>query len=952
MSGWRNQLNSVGNNAFDFVQRISSELAAETPIDPSSELDYHKQKALEKEKELVRYQNQLVDKNRQIEELTENVRAAYEEVEMTRQSLLNRIAAKELELEKAKYEIEALRDFQTSTDPEQERNEKELILELELIKAEKAALSDELSFLAKRLEESESNQRKAVVEESQPKQEDFKYQSVLDDLKKAEARIEDLQNQNRALAEELAMRPRSTSPVTRESRVNVAELEEIENQVDLLRQERDQFKVQFEKSEVKAKEMEGLMTALSEQCQILGAEVESYMKKAPEITNVFQVPVVSKELDELREELNDLEAERQKATIELEEIRKTFKEKEASFATRIQELESTLAETSDVVTPSYLTNKVEQLLRDLEEVKVEKKSIEDRYQSTQEVLSKNENLYQDVSNLCKLLSEDSSVNLQNLIEKQKLGYSELKMRLKNTEDLMNQQKFNFESTTGDLEQQIDQANLAFLETRKKLADAESLIQKLENEKLELQNRAVEVKNNDNQNDELSQQRMQQLEELVRLKENEHIAEKEKLDLLESKTLETFMLVRDLSEGLREEYGIVVDEKANDDINYKIRNLVFSLKGLVASVNERLKDYERRIQEVTAVKNEVQQRLDQSANQLLHLHEENQYLRSQFNIAQDSVEELTAEKSSLTSELSAVKEELKLLRSESKNLAENTAEAELYKLHAASKIEKKQAELEEQSALLEKKQQDLEQNRMVMDRWTRENESLRKTVAGLNETIRDLQSAYVETDGKLKVERMEYENRIRELEGKLARNEFENGKWSNKVVELEEQNKQLESTVNELKMELEEYEKGASVPPPPPEPTIEIKQQYKMIESGFVVPPVVRQFIISAVTCDANKREESAILLANIIGCTQEEKSQIEECFQHRGVWGLLRGTPKGPQNIKELSSKFIEFLEKETTQPMGASNVENTEPIRIAHDIQPVASSSNADLKEIMNDKS
>lgn len=38
MSRWRDQLNSVGSNAFDFVQRISSELTTEDDVDPNSQL--------------------------------------------------------------------------------------------------------------------------------------------------------------------------------------------------------------------------------------------------------------------------------------------------------------------------------------------------------------------------------------------------------------------------------------------------------------------------------------------------------------------------------------------------------------------------------------------------------------------------------------------------------------------------------------------------------------------------------------------------------------------------------------------------------------------------------------------------------------------------------------------------------------------------------------------------
>jgi uncharacterized protein YlxW (UPF0749 family) len=49
----------------------------------------------------VRCQAELAEKNKEIQALTENVQTAYEETESTRQALMNRLAAKEIELGKA-----------------------------------------------------------------------------------------------------------------------------------------------------------------------------------------------------------------------------------------------------------------------------------------------------------------------------------------------------------------------------------------------------------------------------------------------------------------------------------------------------------------------------------------------------------------------------------------------------------------------------------------------------------------------------------------------------------------------------------------------------------------------------------------------------------------------------------------------------------------------------------
>ncbi|CAD5215862.1 unnamed protein product [Bursaphelenchus okinawaensis] len=512
MSGWRNQLNNVGSNAFDFVQRISNELAAETPLDPSSELDYHKQKALEKEKELVRYQSQLTERNREIEELNESVKAAYEEVELTRQSLLNRIAAKELELEKAKYEIEALRDFQTNTDtdPDQERNEKELILELELIRAEKAALSDELSFLSKKLEDYEANEREKAVKDSNV---DAKLNKTVKELEEARQKILKLEKEKAGLIDEFEKRPRSASPP--KSRVNIAELEEIENQVSLLQEERDKFQRQYEQEQVKTKELEQLMGSLVEECSKLSKNLDLYNTKVGQVVVVErpEVPAVdwdvdTEDMDNLRAELGRLEEERHRTVQELEEIKTMAGEKEAHYNAKIQELNSVLSQqqeayaaTANTISVALKGNQVTfddksilKLMDDMETMNLELESLKEQYEVSMLTLEKNKRLYDDVSQLCKVLSgesnviqdisDDSVVQLQNLIEKEKFKSADLETRLQNAEGLLNQQKQDFENIAAGLKQQLEQLNFAFSENREKLRESESLIETLRNEKEE------------------------------------------------------------------------------------------------------------------------------------------------------------------------------------------------------------------------------------------------------------------------------------------------------------------------------------------------------------------------------------------------------------------------------------------------------------------------------------
>lgn len=47
---------------------------------------------------------------------------------------------------------------------------------------------------------------------------------------------------------------------------------------------------------------------------------------------------------------------------------------------------------------------------------------------------------------------------------------------------------------------------------------------------------------------------------------------------------------------------------------------------------------------------------------------------------------------------------------------------------------------------------------------------------------------------------------------------------------------------------------------------------------FEIPPELRQFILSAITCDEQQRADGALLLASLIGCTPEVYySLLEAC---------------------------------------------------------------------------
>jgi hypothetical protein len=255
--------------------------------------------------------------------------------------------------------------------------------------------------------------------------------------------------------------------------------------------------------------------------------------------------------------------------------------------------------------------------------------------------------------------------------------------------------------------------------------------------------------------------------------------------------------------------------------------------------------------------------------------------------------------------------------------------------------------------------------LSLDKKQQENEHLQKRINSINATIKgelknitlfffiDLQSTYAETQAQLRNAEKTSTQTDCELRQTIQRLELEKNEINKQNADTNEKLKLVESQVLDLRAEIELLEEKC--------------QKESLHQNGsssnpststnlatFVIPPELRQFIISAITCDEQKRADGALLLASLIGCTPDERLKVEESYRSHGWTSIFRSpqasSSRHPRNTREFMTQFVDFLERESSMA-NAANIEKTEPVRLEHDIQiqPQNNSSDRDLNDILS---
>ncbi|VDO52656.1 unnamed protein product [Onchocerca flexuosa] len=126
-----------------------------------------------------------------------------------------------------------------------------------------------------------------------------------------------------------------------------------------------------------------------------------------------------------------------------------------------------------------------------------------------------------------------------------------------------------------------------------------------------------------------------------------------------------------------------------------------------------------------------------------------------------------------------------------------------------------------------------------------------------------------------------------------------------------------------------------------------------VSSYTIDDQVLRQLFLSYFTADKDKQPEIAVLLASVLGYSQEDIAKINAAnhSSSRG-WFSFGSSSKFPQQNISLAEQFVRFLEKESlTTPhfLPVQQSEEKETIRSNVPLNCSRTSSATDLYSILN---
>ncbi|KAI6188104.1 hypothetical protein M3Y98_00317800 [Aphelenchoides besseyi] len=921
MSRWRDQLNAVGSNAFDFVQRISNELATESEIDPATELQYHKDQAMKLERDFIKCQSELAERNKEIETLTHSVQEAHEEVELTRQTFLNRIAAKELELEKAQHEIEKMRDAHNFSDwSENGHDSSQIELELEVVRAEKAALSDQLTSLTKQLEETKRKQTDNFDSWSNPMVSSDEIDELKAELNNSNERTESLRQEmsrliekNQALLSECSERQevcqrlehQLTAIQTMNATAHSAELDNLRSQIAKYEDENRKIRQQLDDV---IQQNQQLLKAHSSPAQVNeGLEyVELLAKEMLRTQSLVQTSLLNmKELKSNSQSDNEVHKKLAVAQKELAEYRHLRQLAKSCLN------DENSTETSNIDGP-LSTESWNEFESDNGEVT---------------------NSAQELENMC---AENQALQKEH----QRLE-TELQCVAAQAEEYVSVHKAEKE----ELEAKVNDAN----ETIKRYTNQlQEQAQAFETERVAIRQAVTEefMHRLDVANKQLEEYETDR-NKLIQFYESAKEASNQNANHYQNLVSECCFFV----ESIRAQSGLSIQPEHTTDLKE-------ALHQLSVDINQKITEIKNHGDKTIA---DLQKQLTELNSTIDRLKHENEYLQGCNVSNEQRIESIQTENDRLKAETVATEEKLHELISERKNLVEGTAEAEIYRRYTQDKIEKKQQELDEANARIQQKETENEYYRLNLEKQQMENEQLQKKVNGISMTVKDLQSTYVECQNQLRVTEEVSAKQISDLSELISELQTEKEATDKNYEKVIAQLQVAENRIQDLQAEVEllENRKPSTNSPTTVQEgsSVDIKATSA---STFSVPPILRQFIISAVTCEEQQRADGALLLANLIGCTAEEKQRIEQSYRPKSGWGSFFGGQKQsaaqhPQNFRELYQQFVEFLERESSlTTVTPANVESKEPMMINNDLEPPqlkSGSSSTELRKILDNE-
>ncbi|KAL4003725.1 hypothetical protein ACH3XW_8780 [Acanthocheilonema viteae] len=224
----------------------------------------------------------------------------------------------------------------------------------------------------------------------------------------------------------------------------------------------------------------------------------------------------------------------------------------------------------------------------------------------------------------------------------------------------------------------------------------------------------------------------------------------------------------------------------------------------------------------------------------------------------------------------------------------------------------------------------------------------KTLADTKIALSNLQNVLRDISIDHEAQVLQYENTIAELKKNMEKLSLDIAqfKQAQNIVEvekqlLEERTVHLKEEITRKNVMIEELEAS-------------LDEHAQLTMSSYTIDDqVLRQLFMSYFTADKDKQPEIAVLLASVLGYSQEDVAKINAASHSssRGWFGFGSSSKLSQQNVS-LAEQFVHFLEKEsltTSHSLPVQQSEEIETIRSNVRLKCSRTSSAADLHSILN---
>ncbi|CAG9540252.1 unnamed protein product [Cercopithifilaria johnstoni] len=227
----------------------------------------------------------------------------------------------------------------------------------------------------------------------------------------------------------------------------------------------------------------------------------------------------------------------------------------------------------------------------------------------------------------------------------------------------------------------------------------------------------------------------------------------------------------------------------------------------------------------------------------------------------------------------------------------------------------------------------------------------KTLADTKMALSNLQNVLRDIGIDHEAQMLQYENTVAELKKNMENlsQEIVQFKQAQDTIEAEKQF--LEEKTMHLKEEI--TKKNAMIEELEANLDEHAQLAVASVSSYTIDDQVLRQLFMSYFTADKDKQPEIAVLLASVLGYSQEEIAKINAASHSssRGWFGFSGSSRLSQQNIS-LAEQFVRFLEKEsltTPHSLPVQQSEEIETIRSNIPMECSRTSSATDLHSILN---